>query len=89
MIDQVEKDKSMKSDFEAMILFIFPFDLVVNNKATTVNKNNEGIISKTNTKISSTSVGGCNRSTGVDLRFYKREVYYTLSKEAKETLKKW
>ena len=72
-----------------MASFILPSDLVANNRAITVNKNNEGIISETNTKISSTSVGGRNGSTRVNLRFYKREEYCILSKEAKITLRKW
>ena len=86
-IAQVESDKSM-NDFEAIVSFILLSNPVTNNKATTSNKSNGGIISNTNAKISSASVGGHDRSIGIDLRFHKREEY-TLSKESKITLRKW
>ena len=89
MIAQVESNKSIKSNFEATASFIFPSDLVANNKAITPNKSNGGMISDTNAKMSSASIGGRDRSTDVDLRFHKREEYYALSKEPKATLRKW
>ena len=89
MIAQVESDKSMKSDFEAIVLLILPSDLVANNKAVTPNKSNRDMISDTNTNISSASVRDRNRSTRVDLRLHKRDEYYILSKEAQVTLRKW
>ena len=86
-IAQAESDKTMKSDFEATASFILPSDPVANNKATTPNKNDGGIMSDANAKVS--SVGGRDGSTGVDLRFHKREEHRTLSKEKKATLRKW
>ena len=79
-------NKSIKSHFEIVTSFILPSGPVVNNKAITPNKSNRGMISDTNTKIS--SVRGCNGNTGVDLRFHKREEYRTLSKQAKVTFRK-
>ena len=85
-IAQAESDKNLKSDLEAMASFVLPSDPTDNNKAATPNKDTG---STSDAKADASSVGGRDRSTEVDLRFRERAECLNLSKQAKETLRRW
>ena len=87
VITQAESNKNLKSDFEAMVSFVLPSDAAANNKAKNPNKNYAGLI--LDAKVDTSSVGGCDRSTGVTMRFYKRAECRVLGKKANEILRRW
>ena len=82
-ITQIESDKKLKNDLEAVSLFVFPSGLVASSKDTSENTG-AGTISVT--KVGASSVGGRDMSTGFDPRFHKRSECYYFSKTTKEFL---
>ena len=81
------------NDSESAVLFIIPQNIVVSKK----NKRSLSDISTTNgeasnsrgAQVSSSLVKPPKVKTGVELRFYKTQEYWNLSKQQKEELYEW